>query len=172
MRARRADGPLSLAGTLTIDADQQMTLEALSAAVGGGGSGAFAGSFAVNVANGEVYAGLRRSEAPVGTLALAAHSTPSLTANAGAISGSGGASSALHRDQQSAQTVRADLTSSTLRAGHNASLGAYQTTTFHGNAISGGGRHRRRDRIGREQHGREHRRGGGAGRADLACRSD
>ncbi|PFG64449.1 hypothetical protein AXZ77_3089 [Thioclava sp. ES.031] len=134
------DGPLSLAGKLTIDADQQMTLEALSAAVGGGGSGAFAGSFAVNVANGEVYAGLRRSETQVGTLALAAHSTPSLTANAGAISGSGGASVGLGiAINNSAQTVRADLTSSTLRTGHNASLGAYQTTTFHGNAISGAG---------------------------------
>ncbi|WP_038142443.1 leukotoxin LktA family filamentous adhesin [Thioclava atlantica] len=134
------DGPLSLAGTLAIDADQQMTLQALSAAVGGGGSGAFAGSFALNVANGEVFAGLRRSEAQVGTLALAARSTPSLTANAGAISGSGGASVGLGiAINNSAQTVRADITSSTLRAGHNASLDAYQTTTFHGNAISGAG---------------------------------
>ncbi|QPZ92089.1 leukotoxin LktA family filamentous adhesin [Thioclava electrotropha] len=134
------NAPLSLAGTLTIDADQQMTLEALSAAVGGGGSGAFAGSFAVNVANGEVYAGLRRSEAQVGTMALAAHSTPSLTANAGSISASGGASVGLGiAINNSAQTVRADITSSTLRAGHNASLGAYQNTTFHGNAISGAG---------------------------------
>ncbi len=135
-----AGAPLSLAGTLTIDADQQMTLEALSAAVGGGGSGAFAGSFAVNVANGEVYAGLRRSEAQVGAMTLAAHSTPSLTANAGSISGSGGASVGLGiAINNSAQTVRADITSSTLRAGQNASLGAYQNTTFHGNAISGAG---------------------------------
>ncbi|WP_417809543.1 leukotoxin LktA family filamentous adhesin [Thioclava sp.] len=135
-----ANGPLLLAGTLTIGADQDMTLEALSAAVGGGGSGAFAGSFAVNVANGDVFAGLRRSEAQVATLALTAHSTPSLTANAGSISGSGGASVGLGiAINNSAQTVRADITSSTLRAGHNASLGAYQTTTFHGNAISGAG---------------------------------
>lgn len=135
-----AANPLANAGALTISATQGITLESLSVGAGGGGSGAFAGSFAVNVANGEVYAGLRRSEAQVGSLSVTATSTPSLTGKAGAFAGSGGASVGLGIViNNSYQTVRADITSSTVRSGSSVVLGAYETTTFSGGAISGAG---------------------------------
>ncbi|MDE0591503.1 leukotoxin LktA family filamentous adhesin [Halocynthiibacter sp. C4] len=132
--------PLSTAGDVTITADQTMSLGAASVAVGGGGTGAFAGSFAVNVADGEVLATQRSTNFDVKSLTLAATATPSLVGNAGAISGGGSAAVGLGIvTNVTRQTVRADYDMSETFAHGNVSITAKSNGSMSGNAISGSG---------------------------------
>ncbi|MCO6381952.1 leukotoxin LktA family filamentous adhesin [Oceanicola sp. 502str15] len=131
--------PLSGAGTLSISADQTMTLETLAVAVAGSGTGgSFAGSIGVNIADGEVSSTLRRATARASAVTVEASATPTLTGIAGAISGSATVAAGVGIvTNVTRQTVRADVDSSTVRA-----IGAVQvlaTSTGHlsGNAVSG-----------------------------------
>lgn len=125
------------AGALSISADQTMTLEALSAAIAGSGGGAFAGSFAVNVADGQVLATLRNTQANVHALRLSATANPSLAGMAGAISGSGAAVGVGIVTNVTRQTVRADGDRLRLRAHEAVEILADATGHMTGLAISG-----------------------------------
>ncbi|MBM9595918.1 leukotoxin LktA family filamentous adhesin [Roseitranquillus sediminis] len=130
--------PLAAAGAVAVTATQTMTLEALSAAVGGGATGAFAGSFALNVADGLVTAAARRSGIQASSLTLAASAAPNLTANAGAVAADGGASVGVGISINAArQTVRADFDASSLLAHDAVRITADAVTTLAANAISG-----------------------------------
>ncbi len=135
-----AADPLLNAGVVSITADQTMMLEALSAAIAGSGGGAFAGSFAVNVADGAVFATLQRSMAQSKTLTLSASAKPTLTGNAGAISGSSGTAIGVGIvTNVTRQHVRADVDGSEIYARDAVKVLAAAHAGMSGNAISGSG---------------------------------
>lgn len=131
--------PLTGAGNLEISATQTLTLDALSAAVGAAGTGAFAGSFAVNVADGSAIATLRRATARVTDLTVAAKATTGITGMAGAVAaGAGGAVGIGIVTNVSHLTVRSDLDDAIVRGAGAVRLTADAVTTLAGNAVSGG----------------------------------
>ncbi|WP_460275384.1 leukotoxin LktA family filamentous adhesin [Celeribacter sp. ULVN23_4] len=135
-----AADPLLNGGDISITADQTLQLEALSASVGGGGSGAFAGSFAINVADGEVFATLRDAELSGNSVEIAATATLTLIGNAGTAAGAGTAAVGLGIvTNVTRQTVRADIDGSDIYAYGTVGLLARADATMSGNAVSGSG---------------------------------
>jgi len=132
-----APSPYMNAGTVKIEAIQALTLEALAASVAGSGSGAFAGSFAVNIVDGNVTATLKNAAARANTVTVNADATPSLIGNGGAIAVSGVAAGLGIVTNVARQTVRADVDGSDIRAYGSVAVTATSTGSMAGNAIAG-----------------------------------
>ncbi len=113
----RAGADLAGAGSVELSADQQQTLAANAAALGGGSGGAFAGSFAVNVADGAVGTTLRDSTVLANTISATAKVLPDQSANAGAVAvGNASAVGLAIGTNVARQTVRTDIDGSYLQA--------------------------------------------------------
>ncbi len=133
--------PLFGAGSLSVSTLQSMTLESLAAAVAGSGAGgAFSGSIAVNVADGEVGSTLRRASVSADAVTVEASATPTLSGIAGAISGSATAAVGVGIvTNVTRQTVRADADSVTIRARDAVQVLASSIGQMSGNAVAGAG---------------------------------
>ena len=130
--------PLSGAGRVSITGTQTLSIESIAAAVGGAGTGAFAGSFAINVADGSLISTLRRSDVLAGGLYVTADATTDLFGTAGAVAASGGAAVGLGIASNTAtMTVRADVDGSSARTLNLIRIEAEADTGLAGNAIAG-----------------------------------
>jgi filamentous hemagglutinin family protein len=132
-------GPgLEGAGTVTISADQDHSLWGGAAALGGGAGGAFAGSFVVNIADGEVGARLRDSVVMADTLRVTTIARPKLSANAGALAvGATGAVGLAIASNVARQTVRTDIDRAILLAHGPVILTARAEGDLSGAGVSG-----------------------------------
>lgn len=131
-------GTLLGGGTLTLTATQALTQ--MAAAISGSGSGiaAITGSFAVNVIDGDVVAEALRAQLRGADVRIAADATNDLTAFAGAAAISGAASVGLGvASNTTAQTVLAQVLSSSVRAWDVIEVTSRARTGLSGNAVSG-----------------------------------
>ncbi|WP_224823227.1 leukotoxin LktA family filamentous adhesin [Cognatishimia sp. MH4019] len=133
-----AANPLAGAGDVTLTANQTFNVNANSGAGAGAGSGAFAGSFSVNVVDGEVRAKQSGNTLYVGALTQRAKATNTLGVIAGAVAGSGGGSVGVGIGTNvSRSTVTAEALGTTMRAGDAVLLEADANTRMNSLAAAG-----------------------------------
>jgi filamentous hemagglutinin family protein len=134
----RTGADLAGAGSVQFAADQDQTLAANAAALGGGSGGAFAGSFAVNVADGAVGTTLRDSTVLANTIRATAKALPDQSANAGAVAvGNASAVGLAIGTNVARQTVRTDIDGSYLQAQGPIILTALAEGSMSGAGVAG-----------------------------------
>ena len=133
-----ASNPLAGSGDVTLSAGQTFNVNANSGAGAGAGAGAFAGSFSVNVVDGEVRAKQSGNRRFVGARTQTAKATNTLGVIAGAVSGSGGGSVGVGVGTNvSHSKVTAEALGTTLRAAGDVRLEADANTRMNSLAAAG-----------------------------------